>query len=216
MTRTDLGLPGVSSIEQVTYAGQPLYRFFRDQAPGDTQGANLNDPVTNPPGIWYLLNPRGGIPATGPAELELETAPVDGTGPEETVLAARMNNDYSAFPDASFSVYTLRWGGRWWGDLINRSHDRGRDSACEGQCAVFWPPVLASGRPEAEPGVDQRAIGVIARPDGTQQVTYHGRPLYLFNDDAYIGGASPVGTQGIYGAGALTPSGVFNTIPPLP
>jgi hypothetical protein len=49
-----------------------------------------------------------------------------------------------------------------------------------------------------------------------QQVTYHGRPLYLFNQDAYVGGASPVGTQGIYGAGAVTPSGVSNTIPPLP
>jgi len=215
VTRTDLGLPGVSSMEQVTYAGWPLYRFFRDETPGETEGANLNDPVTSPPGIWYLLNPRGGVPATGQAELDLETAPVDGTGPDQTVLAARMNNDYGQFPNASFPVYTLsRGGGRWWSD--SRSHERGRDSACEGQCAVFWPPVLTSGRPEAGPGVDQHAIGIILRPDGTQQVTYHGRPLYLFNDDAYIGGASPVGTQGIYGAGAVTPSGVFNTIPPLP
>jgi hypothetical protein len=47
-------------------------------------------------------------------------------------------------------------------------------------------------------------------------VTYHGRPLYFFNKDAYFGGASPVGTQGIYGAGAVTSSGVFNTIPALP
>jgi predicted lipoprotein with Yx(FWY)xxD motif len=214
VTRTDLGLPGVSSVEQVTYAGWPLYRFFRDISPGDTVGANLNDPVTTPAGIWYLLNPHGGIPATGQAELELETAPLGGTGPEETVLAARMNNDYSPFENQPFPVYTLNWHhGRWWG---LRSHDRDRESACQGTCAVFWPPVLTSGRPEAGPGVDQRAIGVIVRPDGSQQVTYHGRPLYLFNKDAYVGGASPVGTQGIYGAGAVTPSGVFNTIPPLP
>jgi predicted lipoprotein with Yx(FWY)xxD motif len=215
VTRTDLGLPGVPSVQQVTYAGQPLYRFFRDETPAETEGANLNDPVTTPAGIWYLLNPRGGIPATGQAELELETAPIDGTGPEETVLAARMNNDYSQFPNASFPVYTLSWdGGRWWGGF--RSYGTGRESACQGHCAVFWPPVLTSGRPEAGPGVDQHAVGVIVRPDGSQQVTYRGRPLYLFNDDAYIGGASPVGTQGIYGAGAVTPSGVFNTIPPLP
>jgi predicted lipoprotein with Yx(FWY)xxD motif len=215
VTRTDLGLPGVSSVEQVTYAGWPLYRFFRDVSPGDTVGADQNDPVTTPAGIWYLLNPRGGIPATGQAELELETAPLDGTGPEETVLAARMDDDYTPFPDATFPVYTLsRDHGSWWGHL--RSHGRGRKSACQGTCAVFWPPVLTSGWPEAGPGVDQRAIGVIVRPDGSQQVTYHGRPLYLFNQDAYVGGASPVGTQGIFGAGALTPSGVFNTIPPLP
>jgi predicted lipoprotein with Yx(FWY)xxD motif len=215
VTRTDLGLSGVSSVQQVTYAGWPLYRFFRDEVPGETEGANLNDPVVTPAGIWYLLNPRGGIPATGQAELQLETAPLDGTGPDETVLAARMNNDYGPFPNQPFPVYTLsRDHGNWWGDL--RSHDGGRESACQGTCAVFWPPVLTSGWPEAGPGVDQDAIGVIVRPDGTLQVTYHGRPLYLFNQDAYFGGASPVGTQGIYGAGALTPSGVFNTIPPLP
>jgi predicted lipoprotein with Yx(FWY)xxD motif len=215
VTRTDLGLPGVLSVEQVTYAGWPLYRFFRDQAPGDMQGANLNDPVTTPAGIWYLLNPRGGIPATGQAELELKTAPLDGTGPQETVLAARMNNDYSQFPNTTFPAYTLsRGSGSWWSDP--RSQDRGRKSGCQGTCAVFWPPVLTSGWPEAGPGVNQHAIGVIMSPDGSRQVTYDGQPLYLFNDDAYIGGTSPVGTQGIYGAGAVTPSGVFNTIPPLP
>ena len=213
VTRTDL--PGLGAVQQVTYAGWPLYRFFRDEVPGETEGANLNDPVVTPAGIWYLLNPRGGTPATGQAELELETAPVGGTGPEETVLAARMNNDYIPFPNATFPVYTVSSEhGSWWGDP--RSHDRGRESACQGTCAVFWPPVLTSGRPEAGPGVDQRAIGVIVTREGTQQVTYHGRPLYLFNKDAYFGGASPVGTQGIYGAGAVTPSGVFNTIPPLP
>jgi predicted lipoprotein with Yx(FWY)xxD motif len=213
VTRTDL--PGLGTVAQVTYAGWPLYRFFRDEVPGESEGANLNDPVVTPAGIWYLLNPRAGIPATGQAELELETAPLDGTGPAETVLAARMNNDYTPFPNQPFPVYTLSPDHRsWWGG--SRSQDRGRGSACQGTCAVFWPPVLTSGRPHAGPGVDQDAIGVIVRPDGSQQVTYHERPLYLFNKDAYIGGASPVGTQGIYGAGALTPSGVFNTIPPLP
>jgi predicted lipoprotein with Yx(FWY)xxD motif len=213
VTRTDL--PGLGAVKQVTYAGWPLYRFFRDEAPGETEGANLNDPVVTPAGIWYLQSPRGGVPATGQAELELETAPLGGTGPLDTVLAARMNDDYLPFPNQPFPVYTLNGDhSRSWGDP--GSDDIGRDSACPGACAVFWPPVLTTGRPQAGPGVDQRALGVVARPDGSRQVTYHGRPLYLFNHDAYFGGASPVGTQGIYGAGTLTPSGVFNTIPPLP
>ena len=60
---------------------------------------------------------------------------MDGTGPEETVLAARMNNDYGPFPNASFPVYTLSWGGGpWWSHV--RSDGRGRDSACQGTCAV--------------------------------------------------------------------------------
>src|SRR5262249_34985833 len=46
VTRTDFDfLTGGSSVKQVTYDGYPLYRFFRDPAPGDTQGANLNDPI---------------------------------------------------------------------------------------------------------------------------------------------------------------------------
>ena len=211
VSRTDL--PGISSVQQVTYAGQPLYRFFLDETPGETEGANLDDPVTSPAGIWYLVNPRRGRPATGQAQLQLETAPVGGAGPEQTVLAATMNDDFSVFPDASFPVYTLSRDRRHEGHGV-RSRDRVHESVCQGQCAVYWPPVLTSERPEAGPGVDQHALGIIVRHDGTHQVTYNGRPLYLFTKDAYIAGIT--GTKSITGAGSDTPWGVFNTIPPLP
>ena len=75
-------------------------------------------------------------------------------------------------------------------------------------------PHLRPARSRAR--VDQYALGFIVRPDGSHQVTYHGRPQYLFSKDAYIGPPVDVGTQGIYGAGTQTPWGVFNTIPPLP
>jgi len=208
VTRTDMDLPAVSSVKQVTYAGRPLYRVFLDQAPGDTQGANLFDPVTSPPGVWYMVDPSRGRPAPGQAQLKLESAPVGGAGPDETVLAATINNDFVgppiAFPDATFPVYTL-----------NTDHRHG--SACQRLCAVYWPPVLTSEQPEAGPGVDQHALGVIVRPDGTRQVTYHGKPLYLFYNDAYIPGLPyNGGTAVINGAGANTPWGVFNTIPRHP
>jgi predicted lipoprotein with Yx(FWY)xxD motif len=216
VNRTDFDfLTGGSSVKQVTYNGHPLYRFFLDKAAGDTQGANLDDPVTSPPGVWYLVDPRWGTPATGPAQLQLETAPVGGSEPDATVLAATMNNDFSAFPDASFPVYTLsRHHGHERGD--RRPHERGHRSACQALCAVYWPPLLTSDRPVAGPGVDQHALGFIVRPDGSHQVTYNGRPLYLFYKDAYIGPPVDVGTKGIYGAGIRTPWGMFNTIPPLP
>src|SRR5215469_4748634 len=93
VTRTDIvtGQP----VQQVTYAGLPLYRFTLDEMPGETEGANLFDPVTSPTGIWYLVEPRRGHPATGQARLALETAAVNGTGPDRTVLGAVMNNDLS-------------------------------------------------------------------------------------------------------------------------
>ena len=110
VTRTDM--PGISSVQQVTYAGLPLYRFFLDEVPGEAEGVNLFDPVTSPGGTWYLVDPSRGRPAVGQAHLQLETAPVGGTGPNETVLAAMMNNGFSLFPDASFPVYTLSTGRR--------------------------------------------------------------------------------------------------------
>ncbi len=210
VTRTDM--PGISSVRQVTYAGLPLYRFFLDEVPGEAEGVNLFDPVTSPGGTWYMVDPSRGLPAVGQAHLQLETAPVGGTGPNETVLAATMNDGFSLFPNASFPVYTLSTGRRGRasaGDTLHRQ--RGDANACLGQCAVFWTPVLTSMRPEAGPGVDQDALGITVRPDGTHQVTYHDQPLYLFIGDAYIPGL--IGTQSINGAGLNTPWGEFNPIP---
>ncbi|MFZ0128613.1 MAG: hypothetical protein WAL77_04235 [Candidatus Dormiibacterota bacterium] len=188
VTRTDV-LSG-ESVQQVTYAGLPLYRFFLDEAPGQTDGANLFDPVTSPPGTWYLVDPDRGNPAPGRLQMQVETV-----GANE-VLAATMDNDFSLLLRGSFPAYTL-------------SNEEGQ--ACQRFCALIWSPVLTSERPEAGKGVDQRALGVVVRPDGTRQVTYHGKPLYLFIKDAYIPGVT--GTQSINGAGAVTPWGVFNTIP---
>jgi len=210
VSRTDV-VSG-QSVQQVTYAGLPLYRFFQDETPGETEGANLFDPVTSPAGIWYLVEPSRGHPAAGQARLVLETAPVDGTGPDQTVLAVVMDTDLSIAPNTSFPVYTLRAGrddeqGNPWSDGV----------ACRGICAaVPWPPVLTSGQPAAGPGIDQQDVGTIVRPDGTHQVTYKGKPVYLFWGDAYIPGITVTGTQGIYGQGEITPWGVFNTVSPSP
>src|ERR1700756_1004243 len=91
VTRNDFPFGG--PVQQVTYGGLPLYRFFRDESPGEMEGANLFDPVTSPAGTWYLVDPSQGTPATGQARLQVETAPVVGTGSDATVLAASMNDN---------------------------------------------------------------------------------------------------------------------------
>lgn len=207
VTRDDL--PGLGSVQQVTYAGQPLYRFFLDETSEETEGANLFDPVTSPTGIWYLVQAEHGHPATGPARLVLETAPVS-HGAAKTVLAATMNQDFSLFPNGTFPVYAM-------GRHEPNHAQLGPWNACFSLCAQVWPPVLTSGAPQAGTGVDQGAVGTIVRPDGTRQVTYKGRPLYLFADDAFIPGLPyNGGTASINGMGARTMWGAFNTFPPLP
>ena len=60
-------------------------------------------------------------------------------------------------------------------------------SACSGDCAEAWPPLTVEGDPTAGDGVDEAELGTIERDDGSTQVTYHGKPLYLYAADAEPG-----------------------------
>lgn len=62
-------------------------------------------------------------------------------------------------------------------------------SACYGQCATRWPPLLVSADdlPVAGEGVDGGLLGVLTRTDGTRQVMYNGMPLYYWSEDTAAG-----------------------------
>jgi predicted lipoprotein with Yx(FWY)xxD motif len=81
--------------------------------------------------------------------------------------------------------------------------DTAEMSACTGDCAENWPPVV--GEASAGDGVDASLLGTVARDDGTMQVTYNGHPLYWYAADA-----APGDTMG-QGAGEkwylVTPAG---------
>jgi predicted lipoprotein with Yx(FWY)xxD motif len=62
--------------------------------------------------------------------------------------------------------------------------ERAGRSECYGDCARAWPPVLTRGRPVAGKGVRGRLLGTVRRRGGSRQVTYRGRPLYYYVDDA--------------------------------
>ena len=59
-------------------------------------------------------------------------------------------------------------------------------SKCNGQCAVFWPPV--KGPATAMAGVTGK-LGTITRADGSTQATYSGHPLYTYKGDTAPGQA---------------------------
>jgi len=56
-------------------------------------------------------------------------------------------------------------------------------SACEGACAVAWPPVTVAGSLEAAGPVKGNLLSTITRADGARQVTYNGWPLYYWIQD---------------------------------
>ncbi len=65
---------------------------------------------------------------------------------------------------------------------------------CTADCASVWLPLtVPTGTvPTAGSGVTG-SLGTVARPDGTMQVTYGGKPLYLFSLDkgpGQVGGDS--------------------------
>jgi predicted lipoprotein with Yx(FWY)xxD motif len=61
--------------------------------------------------------------------------------------------------------------------------DKSSASTCTGACAATWPPVTTASLPMAGSGVEQSLLGTTKRSDGTEQVTYHGHPLYYFAGD---------------------------------
>ena len=55
---------------------------------------------------------------------------------------------------------------------------------CVGACTSFWKPTLASSA-DAEEAADQldADLGVVKRPDGDEQLTFDGLPLYTFAEE---------------------------------
>jgi predicted lipoprotein with Yx(FWY)xxD motif len=65
--------------------------------------------------------------------------------------------------------------------------DKHGKSSCAGQCAAFWPPLIASGKPLTTAGAKASLLGTTIRGDGRLQVTYNHHPLYTFVKDTNKG-----------------------------
>jgi predicted lipoprotein with Yx(FWY)xxD motif len=158
-------LPG----DQVTYAGHPLYLF--DPAPGQFTGGDLIQPTVPPDhGVWYLVSPTRGAAVP---HVEMVTTMTLQSG--RKVLGGAMFASPNGPPvPETFPVYSY-------------SLDRKGRAVCQGACAVKFPPLLTSGQPQIAPnsGLNQATVGVIVRADGTRQVTYNGKPLYLDGNEAF-------------------------------
>ena len=93
--------------------------------------------------------------------------------------------------------------------LYTHAGDSATSSSCTGACATAWPPLAATSQPMAGPGVTGR-LGTLTRSDGTQQVTYAGKPLYYWQGDTKAGDVTGNGIEGFavatVAAGAAAPN----------
>jgi predicted lipoprotein with Yx(FWY)xxD motif len=186
--------------DQVTYGGHPLYLF--DPQPLQFTGDGY-DESTLPPdhGVWYLVASNRGIAAPPVATLTALTLK-DG----RTVLGAVMSTGVltgGAPSPVTFPVYLY-------------SSDRARQSTCRSACAVAFPPLLTMGTPTVAPnhGLNGSDFAVVVRADGTHQVTYRGRPLYLDSNEQ-VDATNPTAPFSGTGDGAkppVRPAGTFSLV----
>ena len=95
--------------------------------------------------------------------------------------------------------------------------DRNGKSACSGQCATFWPPLITTGKPSVAGGARASLIGMTKRADGRMQVTYNHHPLYRFVKDTKAGQTNGEGVSA-FGAvwNAVSPAGAKIAKPSAP
>jgi predicted lipoprotein with Yx(FWY)xxD motif len=72
-------------------------------------------------------------------------------------------------------------------------------SACNGQCATFWPAFVVESLDELKPdsGVTGK-LTLITRDDGTKQVAYNGQPVYYYSKDTAAGQTNGEGVGGVW------------------
>lgn len=115
-----------------------------------------------------------------------------------TALAgnARQSKATISLRSSALGTFLVSSNGR---TLYLFAKDRKGRSACVGQCAQFWPPLIARGKPTIGKGVRASLVRVFKRSDGRMQVSYNRHPLYTFLKDTKAGQTNG---QGLFGFGA--------------
>jgi predicted lipoprotein with Yx(FWY)xxD motif len=68
--------------------------------------------------------------------------------------------------------------------LYTAAVEKGGNIRCVGACTSFWHPLLGSSADAKKAGGELSAnLGVVRRPDGQQQLTFDGLPLYTFAEE---------------------------------
>jgi len=85
--------------------------------------------------------------------------------------------------------------------LYSPIQEKGGMISCTGSCTSIWLPLTTKGSPSAPAGVQ---LGTVMRPDGKTQVTFKGKPLYLFAEDTSPKSVSGNGVSDNFGGKSFT------------
>jgi predicted lipoprotein with Yx(FWY)xxD motif len=72
------------------------------------------------------------------------------------------------------------------------------ETSCVDACLRTWEPVLAPNGVQVETGIEEDLVGSITRPDGTEQLTLNGWPMYYFHRDLELGQTAGHGMNGAW------------------
>jgi predicted lipoprotein with Yx(FWY)xxD motif len=85
--------------------------------------------------------------------------------------------------------------------LYSPTQESGGMIRCTGSCTSIWLPLTIKGSPSAPAGLQ---LGTVMRPDGKTQVTFKGKPLYLFAEDSSPKSVSGNGVSDNFGGKSFT------------
>lgn len=137
----------------------------------------------------------------------LSTGSADGAthGHTSIILTTRNSPTMGAYLASGhgFTLYTF---------TLDTSHS----SACTGACARLWPPLLAPKGAKLNRlvrGVPASRLGTIGRANGAHQLTYEGKPLYLFAGDKRPGQTTGEGVDNVWFVALVRPVKTASTDP---
>jgi predicted lipoprotein with Yx(FWY)xxD motif len=141
-----------------------------------------------------------GTPAAVDTSSSLSTTPAEATPSTSQTTTIQAQISTANIPNVG--TVLVEQNGR---TLYMFMNDTGTKPTCTGACSANWPGLITTGPPQASGGADDSKLGTTKSPEGGQQVTYNGHPLYLYTGDKAQGDANGQGIGGVWFA--VTPDG---------
>jgi predicted lipoprotein with Yx(FWY)xxD motif len=144
--------------------------------------------------VHPIFNVTGGLPS-----------PTSTTTPGPTPTSAAIVRIYQS---STLGAILMDENGK---TLYYWKHDSAGKSYCTGDCLATWTPYLTNGQPKVGDLALKGALGFFVRPDGSQQVTYEGLPVYSYSGDKNPGDTNG---QGVDSTWFVLPAVGFPTATP--